>query len=376
MNSERLNIAQNWMDKNVLPHANDWDRNELIPAELITRFAEHGWLGATISEAYGGLGMSQQEYGRLSEITGAACSSLRSLLTVHHDLFAQTLEKWGTDHQKETWLPPLCKGEKIAAFAISEPEVGSDAKSIKTAYEEKDGAYVLNGVKKWITFGGLADVFVICAAKQTAITAFIVEKDQPGVEVVPLKGISGTRASQLAEIRLNNVHVHPDRVLGRPGFGFLQIINTALDNGRYSVACGSAGIAKAALTQSIAYANERTQYGSPLIEHQLIRQKITKMTAWTRTAQLLCLQAGKLRDEKDPDAMVQTTLAKYVSGINARKAANEAMQLHGAVAFEETHNIQRLYRDSKVMEIIEGSNEMQELLIADYAKRNVNCIIS
>ena len=372
---EMLSEARAWVAEHIAPHANRWDREELVPESCIQALAEKGWLGATIPEAYGGLGVSQRDYGRLTEVLGAACSSVRSLLTVHLSLTAETLLKWGTPEQKELWLPKLARGEKIAAFGLSEPETGSDAKNVRTQYREEDGEYVLNGVKKWITFGQRADVFVICANNEKGMTAFLVNSQHPGVTVKPLKGIMGTRASLLAEIHLNECRVAADAILGRKGLGFLQIVNTALDNGRYSVACGSTGIARAALQASIAHANRREQFGALLKEHQLIRQKITKMTAWTRSAQLLCRQAGEMRDAGDPDAIIQTSMAKYVASTNARMAANEAMQLHGAVAFEETHDVQRLYRDCKVMEIIEGSSEMQELLIAEYACRNINALI-
>ncbi len=226
----------------------------LFPRSLIDKLGEAGYLGAVIPATYGGRGMDQVSYGILNEEIGRSCSSTRSLITVHTSLTSETLLRWGTKEQKEKWLPLLAQGKKLAAFGLSEPGAGSDAAGIQTSYVEQDGHYLLNGVKKWITFSQIADLFVIVATGAAGITAFLAERDSPGLTVQPLDGLLGTRASMLGEIHLTDCKIPADNLLGRAGWGLQQIVNTALDNGRYSVACGSLGIGRACLEDSIQYA--------------------------------------------------------------------------------------------------------------------------
>jgi glutaryl-CoA dehydrogenase (non-decarboxylating) len=368
--------VRGFVDREVVPYANEWDRQEFVPREIVSRMAECGYLGFTVPVQYGGGGMSQAFYGILNREIGRGCSSLRSLITVHSSLFCETLNRWGTEDQKSSWLPLLASGKKIAAFGLSEPSVGSDAKNIQTSFTETESGFVINGTKKWTTFGQLADVYLIVAREEGKdVSAFIVEKETPGLEVKPLKGIMGTRASMLAELHLRNCEVPRANLLGRRGMGFLQIVNTALDNGRYSVACGSLGISMACLEESIKFSRERRQFGAFLKDHQLTKQKITNMITQVKAAQLLCENAGRLRDAKDPNAIIQTSLAKYFSSTAANRIASDAVQLHGALGCHEELSVQRYFRDAKIMEIIEGSTEIQQILIADQGIQNLRSII-
>jgi alkylation response protein AidB-like acyl-CoA dehydrogenase len=363
------------VNKELLHHADDYDRQGFIPTELIEALGAQGYLGATIPEKYGGRGVDQISYGILNEEIGRACSSTRSLITVHSSLTAETILRWGGEEQKEKWLPLLAKGIKLAAFGLSEPEAGSDAAGIKTSYQEASGYYRLNGMKKWITFSRIADLFVIIAQGAGGITAFLVERDTPGLTIKPLDGILGTRASMLGEIHLENCKVPAENILGKPGWGFMQIVNTALDNGRYSVACGSLGIARACLEDSIRYARTRSQFGRPLKDHQLIKQKIANMVTEVKAAGLLCRNAGWLRDKKDPNSVVQTMVAKYHAARIANVVASDAVQLHGAMGCHDSMPIQRYFRDARIMEIIEGTTEVLQLLIADHCVTNLDAII-
>ncbi len=379
LNEEQLLIrkeAREFTDKYIKPFANDFDENEAIPEEIIQRMAKAGYLGATISPEFGGRGLGQLSYGILMEEIGRGCSSVRSLITVHSSIVSETILRWGTKTQKANWLPKLVKGETIAAFGLSEPNVGSDAKNIQTSYEEKEDHFILNGTKKWITFAARADLFVIIAKNEDGTSAFLVEKDFPGVEIVPIKGILGTRASMLAEIKLVNCIVPKENLLGVQGMGFLQIVNTGLDNGRYSVACGSLGIGLASLEDSIDYAKSRIQFEVPIKEHQLIKHKITKMITGVKAARLICYNAGWLRDQRSPNAIIQTSMAKYVASKMAFEAATEAVQIHGANGCHNQYSVQRYFRDAKVMEIIEGSSEIQELLISKYAFTDITSILA
>jgi glutaryl-CoA dehydrogenase (non-decarboxylating) len=362
-------------DKEICPIANDFDREGSVPEALIQKIAAKGYLGATIPIEFGGLGMDQIAYGLLNEEIGRACSSTRSLVTVHSSLVSETILRWGTKEQKEKWLPLLSVGKKIAALGLSEPETGSDAKNIVSAYEERNDCFILNGTKKWITFAQRADVFVIIARENEAVSAFIVEKGFPGLEIVPLNGMLGTKASMVAEIHLKNCKVPKENLLGRKGMGFLQIVNTALDNGRYSVACGSLGIALACLEDSIKHAKTRKQFGVLIKDHQLIKQKIANMITGVKAARLLCYNAGWLRLTKSPNAFIQTSLAKYFASKMANESASEAVQLHGALGCHDSLSIQRYFRDAKIMEIIEGSSEIQQIMLSDYAITSMDSIL-
>ena len=364
-----------FVKKELLQQANEYDKTGAIPRELIQKLGAAGYLGATIPETYGGRGMDQVSYGLLNEEIGRACSSTRSLITVHSSLTAETILRWGTKDQKDQWLPQLASGIKLAAFGLSEPEAGSDAGSITTSYQEGTGAYILNGLKKWITFSQIADLFVIIAQGAKGITAFLVERDTPGLTIRPLDGMLGTRASMLGEIHLNNCTVPAENILGRPGWGLQQIVSTALDNGRYSVACGSLGIARACLEDSIDYVRTRSQFGRLLKDHQLIKQKIANMATEVKATSLMCRNAGYLRDKKDPDSIIQTTLAKYHASRIANTVASDAVQLHGAIGCHDSMPIQRYFRDARIMEIIEGTTEIQQIIIADHSIASLSSIL-
>jgi glutaryl-CoA dehydrogenase (non-decarboxylating) len=363
-------------DEYIAPYANDFDAAQAIPVELIGKLAEKGYLGASIPVHYGGKGWSQQVLGILNEEIGKGCSSVRSLLTVHLSLVSETICRWGSEEQKEKWLPDLATGKKIAAFGLTEPETGSDAKNIGSSFKETEQGYVIQGVKKWITFGQIADVFLVFARNDRGISAFILEKDNPGLQIITIKGVVGTRASMLSELRINNCFVSSISLLGKQDWGFSQIANTALDNGRFSVATGSLGIAGACLEHSLKYAASRKQFGSFLKDHQLIKQKIARMTANVKAASLLCRDAAIERDNGNPNALIKTSIAKFFASQIANEAASDALQIFGASGFHESSNVQRFFRDAKVMEIIEGSTEIQQIVISDHAVADLESIMN
>ncbi|HYC29104.1 MAG TPA: acyl-CoA dehydrogenase family protein, partial [Chitinophagaceae bacterium] len=220
----------------IRPFATEFEVNERLPEELIGDMAAKGFLGASFPEKYGGLALDPVYYGLFTEEVGKGCCSVRGLITVHTSLVGGALLRWGSEQQKNKWLPMMASGEKIAAFALSEPEVGTDAQGVQTRYEKKDGRYILNGVKKWITVGDIADIFLVIATNGTDISAFIVEREFPGVSTKPIRGLLASRASHVAEINLVNVEVPVENLVGKEGGGYTYIVNTALDHGRYSIA--------------------------------------------------------------------------------------------------------------------------------------------
>jgi len=363
--------VRDFVDRDVAPHAGEWDRAEALPREVVDKLVERGWLGSIVPAEHGGKGLDMVSYGILNEELGRGCSSTRSLLTVH-DMVCQGILRWGSKPQREKYLGRLAKGEVLGAFALSEPGAGSDAKGIATvavsadAADTADGGFVLNGAKKWITYGQIADLFLLFAQLDGKPTAFLVERDTPGFSSTPLRGLLGTRASMLAELRLEDVRVPAEAMVGRPGFGVSHVMGAALEQGRYSVACGSVGIAQACLEACLSYARDRIQFEKPLFDHQLVRAMLSDMITGVRAARLLCMRAGYLRDVGHPDSSAETMLAKYFASTTAAKAATDAVQIHGANGCHEDFAVSRYFRDAKVMEIIEGSTQIQQLTIARF----------
>jgi len=356
---------KSFVDEVIVPYANRCDREEHTPPELIEKLAQQGYLGAGLPKDRGGSGMDMITYGLLNEEIGRGCSSLRSLLTVHN-MVAQALLKWGNTFQKENWLPKLASGEVIAAFALSEPNVGSDAKSIETTATRSGDFYVLNGQKKWITYGQIADVFLVFAQCEGKPSALLVEKNRPGLTIKPIFGMLGVRGSMLAELHLHDCKIPSENLVCRQGLGFSHVASSALDHGRYSVAWGCVGIAQACLDACIQYTSQRQQFGVYLKEHQLIRQMIAEMLVNVKAARLLCYQAAYLKDSGDPKSIMETSIAKYFASTTATKTANDAVQIHGGNGCSREYSVQRYWRDAKIMEIIEGSTQIQQITIAEY----------
>ena len=355
-----------FVDREVAPHADRFDQEERIPEELIKKLGQQGYLGSVVPQASGGTGADMITFGILNEELGRGCSSVRSLLTVH-SMVAHSILKWGSKDQKASWLPKLVAGEAIGAFALSEPAVGSDAKSIEATARVAGDRYILNGRKRWITYGQIADVFILFAQLDGKVTAFLVEKDSPGFAAEPIYGMMGTRGSMLAELHMNDCEIPVHNRIGGIGFGLAAIVTAALDIGRYSVAWGSVGIAQACLEACIAYTSERMQFGVPIKDHQLVRQMMTEMVTNTKAARLLCYQAGYLKDSGDPRTVMETWIAKYFASRAAVQASSDAVQIHGANGCSSAYPVQRYFRDAKIMEIIEGSTQIQQINIAKYA---------
>jgi hypothetical protein len=346
----------------IAPHAGQWDRDEALPPSIIQRLAEKGYLGTIVPASLGGPGMDMITYGVLTEELGRGCSSVRSLLTVH-DMACQAIVRWGSKAQKETWLPRLVRGEILGAFALSEPNAGSDAKGIETTATADGDSYVITGRKKWITFAQIAHLFLLIVQCEGKPTAFLIERETPGLTIEPIKGLLGTRASMLGEMTFEDCRVPATNIVGRIGFGVSHVVAAALEQGRYSVACGAVGIAQASLDACLQYSRERVQFEKPIFDHQLIRAMLTDMIVQVRAARLLCYRAGWLRQTGDPGAFAETMAAKYYAAVVAAKAATDAVQIHGANGCSDDFPVARYFRDAKVMEIIEGSTQIQQMVM-------------
>lgn len=373
LSTEQLEMQEEFrkfVDEEVKPYAAQNDKNENMPGELVKKVAEKGYLGSMLPKEYNGMGIDNITLGLLNEEVGRGCSSVRSLLTVH-GMVALAILRWGTKEQRDNYLPRLASGEIIGAFALTEPNVGSDAKSIETIAQLENGQYILNGRKKWITMGQMADVYLVFARCEGKPTAFLVERNSPGFSINPIKGLIGARASMIAELIFDGCIIPQENLVGRVGTGLSHVALPCLDYGRYTIALGCVGLAQACLEDSVRYSRKRKQFGGPLRENQLIQKMISEMVVNVKAARYLCYSAGYLREIGDPESIMETWAAKYFASTMVNKVASDAVQIHGANGCHEGYPVERYYRDARINEIIEGTTQMHEVLIATNAFRTI-----
>ncbi|MGI9605998.1 MAG: acyl-CoA dehydrogenase family protein [Acidimicrobiales bacterium] len=346
------------------------ERSGVLPAEIVADLAHADLLASHIPTEFGGQSLDMTAYGEIHAQLGRLSSSLRSLLTVH-DMVAEAVHRLGSDEQKLDWLPKLASGDEIGAFALTEPGAGSDAAAIETRAEPTTNGFRLTGHKRWITFGQMATVFLVMAKIEGdgPVVGFLVPATTTGLTRSPVEGMLGLRAAMLADVDLDGCIVPAESRVGPERMPGDLVVGTALHHGRYSVAWGCLGIGEACHDASLEYSQRRVQFGEPLAEHQLIRRMLTNMITDTRAARLLCESAGELWDQRDREAIQATLIAKYFASGMASRVANDAIQVHGARGASSEYPIEQHFRDARVMEIIEGSNEIQQLLIANYGLR-------
>jgi alkylation response protein AidB-like acyl-CoA dehydrogenase len=355
--------CQAFAASHIAPFAGEWDEREAIATSVLPELAGRGYLGLNVAAEYGGGQASSLAYGLLHEAVGAACSSVRSLLTVH-GMVCHAVGRWGSASQRADWLPLLAGGRKLGAFALSEPNAGSDAGAIELAAAQEGDSYVLQGCKQWITFGQLADVFLVFGQTAQGAAVFLVERDSAGLSVQAMHGMVGTRAAMMAHLKFDNVRVPAAAMLGRPGFGLSHVLASTLDWGRFSVAWGSVGIQQACVRTVLAHVRRRHAFGAALSSQQLVQAHLTGMVSRLNSSRLLCYQAAYARDRKDVHHMSDTMLAKYQAARDAAESAHMAVQLLGARGCSRAAPAERFWRDAKVMEIIEGSSEVLQVQIA------------
>ena len=347
----------------IAPFADQYDRDEALPSALIKKMGAAGYLGAVVPSEYGGRNMGAIEFGLLCEEIGRSSASVISLLTVQ-GMVCQALARWGSAAQKEQWLPRLASGEKMAAFGLTEPNIGSDASNVETAAVEGEEGFILNGHKQWISCGQLADVFLIIAQCEGKPSAFLVERECPGFSVEPITGMLGFRSAMLAKLHMEDCAIPLENLVGRVGFGFSHVAGAALDHGRYCVGWGCLGLAEACIDAALDYAGTRKQFGAPLKNHQLIQQMLAEMITNTKATRLLCYHSGFLKEKGDPALIMETSITKYFASRSVAKIADDTLQIHGANGCSSEYPVQRYLRDAKIMEIIEGSTQIQQIIIA------------
>ncbi|MEE9257580.1 MAG: acyl-CoA dehydrogenase family protein, partial [bacterium] len=352
----------------IAPVARQNDIDERFPAEIISEMGELGFFGGVIPEAYGGSGMDYISYSVLIEEISKACSSVRTVLSVQMSLVAITLLKWGTEAQKKKYLPKLCSAEWLGCFALTEPDVGSDAQHIRTFAQKTGGGWRIDGRKIWISNGGVARLALVIAQTDKKnprkMAAFLVECDAPGFTSKDMHGKLGLRSSNTAELYLDGVEVPEEALMGEVGDGF-KVAMSALDGGRYSVASGCLGIAQGSLEASLDYAKERHTFGKPIAAHQLVQDMIARMVVDIDASRLLVYRAGELKNAGEPNTK-ETSIAKYFASEAALRCANDAIQIHGGMGYSNEFPVERYMRDARVGTIYEGTSQIQKLIIAGY----------
>jgi hypothetical protein len=363
---ERQTHFREFADTELAPHADRFDAEQAISRDAILALAKHGYLGAAAPGRCGG-GMPMVEYGLLAEELGRACQSIRNFVAVQ-DMVIHSIARWATAAQRRRWLAPLTDGTAVGSFALTEPGVGSDAAAVGTVAVRDGDGYVLDGTKRWISFAAIADVFLLFASLDGKHTAFLVDRETPGLTVEPIKDLLGLRGSLLGEVVLAGCRVPAGNVVGTPGAGLTFVASAALDLGRYSTACGAVGLAEACLRACATHVARRTQYGTEIRNHQLVQRILADLVTDTSAARLLCHHAGLSKDLGSVEAVNHTLMAKYRASAVAVRAAADAVQLHGAQGVGHGA-VERHYRDSKVLEIIEGTTEIQQTMLGGFAAR-------
>lgn len=349
----------------IAPYAKSIDQNEYIPASLIEKLGHNRYLGSFFSEEFNGLDLDKISFGLLNEQAGKACTSIRSLITVQ-SMVGGIIERWGTKQQKNKWLPKLSVGEIIASFALTEPEHGSDASSMEFCIKDEGDYFTLNGRKKWISFAQIADLFLVFGKLEDKICCLLVPPNSEGLQIKPIKGLTGARGCMLAEVEFKNCLVSKDNSIGNKGFGLFPVAFTGLDIGRYSIAWGCVGLAQQCLESAANYLSTRKQFGELLKNHQLLKRITTEMTVELKASRLLCYNAGIHFENKSKDTFAELLIAKYHASKMASKVSDQAVQVFGANGLSSDFLVERFWRDSKVMRIIEGFDEMLQLMIARY----------
>jgi short/branched chain acyl-CoA dehydrogenase len=349
----------------VAPAAAELDRTKSFPYEIVAKMAALGWMGIPFPEEVGGAGGTTLQYAIAVEELTRADSSVAITLCAHTSLGTQPIYLFGTEEQKQEWLPQLCSGQILGAFGLTEPEAGSDAGNTQTRAARENGSWIINGAKQFITNAGTDISGVVCLTARTGpneISNFIVPQDAPGYERGEPYRKMGWNASDTRPLTFTDCRVPAENLLGREGDGFRQFLHV-LDIGRIGVAAMGVGLAQGALDQALAYAQERKAFGRPIAKFQIIQAKLADVATEIEAARLLTYKAAWLKDE-DRDFSLTAAQAKLKTGRLAVRATEEAVQIHGGYGYIEEYPVCRFYRDAKILTIGEGTDEVQQMVIA------------
>ena len=361
--------VRQYVDDEIIPYIAEWDSTGGFDQKVWTRLADLGFMGVCVPEAYGGSGMDYNSLAIVCEELERGDTAFRTAVSVHIGLNSMTLMQWGTEEQKQKYLVSQAKGEKIGAFGLTEPGAGSDVAAMSTTAKLDGDHYILKGQKTWISLCDKADHFIVFAytdksKKHHGISAFIVERTMEGFSSKAIKGKYGIRAGNTGEIFFDDIRVPVENRIGEEGEGF-KIAMSALDNGRFTVAAGAAGLIMACIEASVKYCNDRETFGKPIGKHQLVQQMIAKMEAGLQMSRLLVYRVGELKNKGIRNTR-ETSLAKWKACDFANQAADDAVQIHGAYGYSDDYPVARYLRNSKAPVIYEGTREIHTIMQAEY----------
>ncbi len=369
--------AREFTDKEIVLQSRENARNHHFDLEMVKKVADQGYLGAIVPQEYGGAGLDYFSYGLVVEEIGRGDSSVRTVISVQTSLVCSGIVKFGTEEQKQKYLPKLCSGEWLGCFGLTEPDTGSDAANQKTRARKTDTGWVINGAKMWISMANYAKLALIFAQTDPAlghkgVACFLVDTDQPGYSASTIEHKMGLHASDTGSISLEDVEVSDEDMLGGVGDGF-KIAMSNLDSGRYSVASGCVGICQGCVDESVKYAKEREQFGKPIASFQLVQAMIADMVLKTEASRLLVWRAGFLKDKGRPNTL-ETSIAKLHATEASLECANMAIQIHGGAGYVDDHPVERYFRDARVTTIYEGTSQIQKLIIGR-AMTGINALV-
>ncbi len=359
--------ARDYARRKLILDVIERDTHAIYPAEHVKNIAELGFFGMTVMPEYGGVHTDTVAYSLALEEISKIDSSVAVIMAVHNSLTAYGIQTYGTEEQKEKYLPSLASGEKIGAFLLSEPDAGSDASFQKCTAVDKGDHYLVNGVKNWITSGQTGSVYLLMAQTwpekgHKGINALIVEKDTPGISLGPHEDKMGMRSSDTHSVMFTDVVVPKENRIGDDGFGF-RFAMKLLEGGRIGIAAQAVGIAAGAYELALKYAKERKAFGTEIINHQAIAFKLADMATEIEAARMMVLKAAWLKDQGKPHG-TESAMAKLIATDVAMKTTTEAVQIHGGYGYVKEYHVERLMREAKLTQIYEGTSEIQKLIIA------------
>jgi alkylation response protein AidB-like acyl-CoA dehydrogenase len=354
-------------EKELRPNLMKWDEEQYLPVDLLKQFGELGLMGVFVPEEYGGSGMGYFEYYSVIEEIASVCGSVGLSVAAHNSLCTGHINYFGNEEQKKKYLPKLASGQWLGAWALTEPNTGSDAMRMKCVAKREGEHFIINGTKCWITHGKSSDVVVVIARTgdlldSRGMTAFVVDRNTPGLKAGKKEDKLGMRSSETAEVIFEDVKVHESQILGKEGEGFIQAMKI-LDGGRISIAALSLGIAKGAYQAALKYSKEREQFGKPISSFQAIAFKLADLATEIEAGELLIRQACYLKNTNQK-VTKEGAMAKYFTSELAVKAATEAIQIFGGYGYTKEFPVEKFYRDSKLCTIGEGTSEIQKLVIS------------
>ena len=359
--------ARAFAQDKLAPFAAEWDREHKFPADALTEMASLGFLGMTIPEEWDGAGLDYVSYAAAVIEIASGCGAVSTIMSVHNGVGCMPILTYGDDAQREKFLKPMARGEKIGCFCLTEPDAGSDAASIRTRAQRDGDHYIINGAKQFITSGKNGKVAILFAvtdpeAGKNGLSAFIVPTDTPGFRIVRVEEKLGQHASDTCQLAFEDMRVPASQRLGAEGMG-LKIALANLEGGRIGIAAQAVGMARAAFEAARDYARERKQFGKPIVEHQAVAFKLADMATRIDAAELMVLRAAVLRDSKKP-CLKEASMAKLFASEMAEQVCSDAIQIHGGYGYLADYPVERIYRDVRVCQIYEGTSEVQRLVIS------------